>query len=366
MEVYRMCDSSPATVPVAIRVDRAAAILAGRAAYGTQVVQVDLTSLAQEDRASLADAASEGSLSLGGVSDAIDLTDLGRCFPGEGLPVYPVIPEAGVGAVLSVLALRRMRKSMAADYKAAQAAKADAAWAQQQAEWLAKSDDELIFFMHDRSKSVWVVRPADANGRFEGKVVSCEVRARFDRLSGMARLPTDEARAAEAGRERVRQEKAAKAEEIRGTAAKVRAAKLDDIVVTLCSDEQRRRHAARLLPEEEMLAVYRDHVFGPLASFKRYGRITPAEVSAAGGPEGDGDEIVFETTDAEEAGEGEFATFEAIKGVADKALPPDTSVKLLSHNGGWQASEGWAVSRTSVKVTVEADGVTVSREFAAP
>lgn len=128
------------------------------------------------------------------------------------------------------------------------------------------------------------------------------------------------------------------------------------------TDPLRKRAARDLLPQDELLAAYRDWAFRALADLPRYRRLTDADVRA-GLDLYDGATVEYTTRTAESVSDATLALIECI----EQALPA-AQVTPLDHVG-YAADAGDdsdpEVVRQSLRVTITVGDITVSREYAA-
>jgi hypothetical protein len=359
---------------VAIRLDRAAAILAGSTTYGDikiPLTDAELLELSVPERALIAERV---------VNDVADLTSL-SIIGKDGSKShtnapYPVLITADLAAVRTVLATLQNVTAERREAEAAQQADRQKRWAEAQRDWLAQPDTALVERPHTY-EMIWQARGPDGlfitsdgpyqpsawrgGGGFGGLPATAEVIARAARLYQLAQQRTAESQA-----HRQRQLEAAQAAE---EAASLREAEaLHQALQTSGSDGQRKRAERGLLPRDELLTLYRDQLFAPLESFARFERIKRAEVVEADPDRGEyaeAGDYQFDANDATDATDDEFATLSAIETVVKERLPAGAVCTLRLHSAGFTAADDWAVQRKSVLVSLDAP-VKVSREYACP
>lgn len=147
-----------------------------------------------------------------------------------------------------------------------------------------------------------------------------------------------------------------------------RKTQIDSWVAEHGTDGQKKRHAAGLLPEGEVLDGMRDQAFACLDGFGRYEKMTAANVLDELGLGNDFDrdynpapDVEFSTEDASEASDDEFATLETIKAALGERA---ATVTLRDHIG--EAVDTGRVVRKSVRVEMTVGEFTFAREYACP
>jgi hypothetical protein len=350
------------TVPVALTIDRGAAILAGSSRFGRQLYHLRVAELSDADRRTLASfPADDGGISLVKLHETPPLPQ----YPydaGLGLgqapkpPEYPVLAAADLDGVRAVLAAQRDYSQTLAEFGAHIERESSRMWDERQNAWMATPDNELLVA---KTGGGWTVKPPAERWLLGLRPYRPTVMSRLTRLNDAARRLDEDAR-----RERQRQEAAAARAEQEAHAARTRA--LAEVLATLASEEQRRRHARGLLPESELVDLYREQLLRPLEAFAPFRPITPAEVLSEADEEPDADvDVVFDSADAGEADPEEFALLEAIERVVKADIPLPAKVVLRWHGGGIAGTPSWEVQRASVLVTVETPLGEQSREYAA-
>lgn len=133
-------------------------------------------------------------------------------------------------------------------------------------------------------------------------------------------------------------------------------------LATDASEGMRKRHERGLLPEEDILAVMADGVFGPLEELGRYVPITASEVRDDLEAEED-DKVTIFQSDAESATDDDVAMMERIE-----AALPGCSVKLVRHIGylnDMDDADDPEVVRHAIHVTVTDGELTFKRRYQA-
>ena len=177
-----------------------------------------------------------------------------------------------------------------------------------------------------------------------------ETHPRFAALYAEATRRQDEAKAAKKAAE------AAKLDE-----EKLRAATIDEWVATNGTENQKGRHALRLLPKDEVLNAIRADLFLPLIDLPKYEKITCKEISCS--CEHYAPECEFFAGAADEVGPADYDALAAVK-----KLLPGAAVELRKHAGYCKTCyqndlDDGQVTRMSMLVTVSHGGHTFSREY---
>jgi hypothetical protein len=124
------------------------------------------------------------------------------------------------------------------------------------------------------------------------------------------------------------------------------------------TDNQRKRHDLKLLPENEVLDAMRDEAFAVLNDFPRYDKITKREVESACYLEYPND-VDFEVDDAESATADEFDLMERFQ-----QLIPNAIVILRRHTGTCGHDNCDPVKRASLHVSITVGEIEFTREYA--
>lgn len=127
------------------------------------------------------------------------------------------------------------------------------------------------------------------------------------------------------------------------------------------TDNQRKRHDLKLLPESEVLDAMRDEAFAVLNDFPRYDKITRAEVKAHCQQEEYGYDldVDFEVDDAESATADEFDQMERFQ-----QLVPNAVIILRRHTGTCGHDNCDPVKRASLHVSITVGEIEFTREYA--
>lgn len=141
-----------------------------------------------------------------------------------------------------------------------------------------------------------------------------------------------------------------------------RADQLATWLATKAPEAMRKKHARRLLPEQELIAAIRDEVFAPLQDLPRFQRLTDQAVrDQLNGNDYDG--VAYATRDAESATDKDIELMETIE-----RLIPGAKCELRQHVGFLESQRAEAdpeVNRFGILVTVKVGELTLSREYAA-
>lgn len=342
-----------ANVQIAITVDKAMAIKAGRSVYGRQVVKLtdaDLATFTPEERELLA------ACPFSSDNQTLEL----RCQdPRVGYMVSaPPVAEASPEAVRYKLI--GLEKNILAEVAANQR-KHD----EQLAEWVAAIKDapvDKLYGISEVQGKWWIEVPG-----YQSHVKKDEVRnhpdlaEKFAEASLAAQEALDKAvtKAAEALAEKEAEERA-KAERVER-----RKAQLAAWVKEHGTENQRKRLRRDLLPENEILAAIREQVFAPVADWPLYEKITDQEIWAAYDVYGDDEpETTYDSWEADELSAEEFDALERME-----TAIPGASVQVMIHRGRLERSseeedECYQVERKSLKVTVILGEIVVGRRFA--
>jgi hypothetical protein len=143
-------------------------------------------------------------------------------------------------------------------------------------------------------------------------------------------------------------------------------AQIDAYVAAHCTDEQKQRHAAGALPEDEILSARRAAIFAPLdAQFTRHKKILDRDIRQAAqdrGDSGDGD-IRYDTLDLiEEIDANEATVMDRICALADQTMADRYETEVRRHWG--YVDEEPVFFRPAILVTVQDGDRKFSREYA--
>ena len=337
-------------VRVKLTIDRAAAILAGRATYGAVIVAVNPADLISDPiRQELAKVKTYGSAQ----DEYHDLT------------AYPV-PMADINGVHAALAEHCLARQKEEARRAEAKEKEGRDNAGKIQAWLDTPREELIVCGNDG----WRVELPDISAYYDGQTWGREDRmkhlrqaghgARLDNLLAEAKTRNDKAAAERKATE-------ARVKEQREAAERRKAEQLAAWVRDHGTEGQKERFAAKLLGQEEILDGMRALAFAPLDHVARFERIKDQEVRDAAGASEDYD-VEYETDDAYTCTDAEFAALKAIRTVM--SLNPDSDValgaevKLRIHRGRVAGNDEWDVERKSARVEVTVGEFKFRREYA--
>ncbi|NCD13697.1 MAG: hypothetical protein EOL92_00505 [Bacteroidia bacterium] len=347
------------TVKLAVNVDKAEAIKAGKSVFGDMVVEIkesDLATFTHEERETLA----------GCLLNREDVLELWSPISGQRhTNDLPLIAEATIANVRLLLAA--LQKA-ALEYAANEKRKHDDELKENIDKALAASDEEWLLDRRHLYAGGWeVVVPGSYlySQREEVKSDS-RIAARIEELREVAKTRSAEHyelvklknEKAEKEKEAVESEKARK--------AAARAEQLAVWVQQHGTENQRKRQDRGLLPEAEILAAIRAQVFEPLAEWPLYEKITNQEVWSAYDVDDEYEkpEVTFSSWQAEELTAEEFEKLEE----AEK-LVPGCKAEVFVHLGRLCRSSDEEdmeneVSRKSIRITVDLGEITVGRRFA--
>lgn len=327
---------------VMIRVDRVAAILAGRDCYGDLIAELDPRELNLDERDALACAPEQHGV-----------TDLTAPFPAPGS--YPAPPETATPDVRAWLRwrikCRRIHEHALTEQRALWHAQADAYiayWAEQPAERFIRKDWPAIYFSA-------ALPSGDPNAPPLPEREASEAFARIEAALG-AKL--DEARELAEQRNRDMEKAKAKAAARRQASQQRRAAQLAEWVETRMDDNARARFKLNLLPEDEILDAIRASAYEPLDSFERYRKIRFGDISH-GELCLDGQSLDCDTDDARHLSAEQFERFRAI----ESAAPANAKLKALIHSCACETCNAGLIRR-SVQVVIPVGELLFSREYA--
>jgi hypothetical protein len=326
-------------VMLQVTIDRAAAIMAGKSSYGDVIVSVNPATLTQEQREELA--------SL----PTMTPRDGGQVLYGNRRPTTP-IADPTPDAIARYLDEHRQQRLAEKAEKEADQAKRDAEYIAEVKEWLEKPDDQMLTTNYPASEyhARVDVKAVHSYGLDRIKTIRPDLhqayKLRLAKLNAVAEEQTTKLKAENA---RKSKEAAARHQE----AEQKMAAALEAFLSERGTDVQRKRRAAKLMPDEEVLAMVRDHVFAPLDNLPRYERMKADDYR-----DYDDEKIDFETRDAESATDEQFESMEAIR-----KLIPGATVELREHVASKDDEEKEV--RPGFLVTVAWNGHKLSREYAA-
>lgn len=323
-------------VTVKIYIDRAAAIRAGRSEYADKIVKLDPSLLDEASREILLTVETEYG------KDHFDLS----AFSVKDDSIESVIDALfryKAGVEMKEREAKERRRKNQEDYDKRAAA------------WLTLTDEELITQKADRYGNLYspdpeyMVPPLVKDPRIEkrAEAIRNEIKRRkTEQDAERERRKAKEAREKQAAVERKRQQ-------------------LADFIGMHGDDSQRKRLAANMLSEDEILASYRDHAFRKLDHLTRYEKITDAEMRAEAADYEKSADIEFIVNDADSATAEEFEVLEAIRSRITKNYP-NAVVTLRRHEGTASFTNEIiaTIDRASVLVTITDGELTLSREYA--
>lgn len=130
---------------------------------------------------------------------------------------------------------------------------------------------------------------------------------------------------------------------------------------------QLERHLAGLLPEDELLSLVRHVLFGPFAEYRRWVKLSPADLMHRRGCHGS---VVFTTHPAPDLMADEWEKYKAIRDavhdVNERVLLPvhgvSAKVELVEHVGVCESC-GNDCSAVAASIRIEWAGRPLSREY---
>jgi hypothetical protein len=132
------------------------------------------------------------------------------------------------------------------------------------------------------------------------------------------------------------------------------------------TENQMERHLAGLLPEDELLGLARNVLFSPFSGFKRWIKLSPADLMHRRGCRGN---VSFTTYSAPDLTADEWARYktvrDAVSVASSDALKPydvEIGVDLVEHVGVCEACANECSAR-SVSIRIEWAGRPLSREY---
>jgi hypothetical protein len=348
------------TVCVSFNVDRAAAILAGNAAFGEQHAYIAPAELTEAQRAALSrcDFKRDAFVLVGYKTKIASAKDV------DVPALLDEVAEHWRGVDERDLATRR--HIYAESLRAA-------------AKWLEEPDDRHVTLSYAYRGSggrvtVTEIYPAYLSALDEHQAEFQDPRgaeflqqypARLEQarqLAARMQKHNDAVAADIASRRLIETERLAKEKEAR---EQRQVLQLSDWVDTHGTPSQKKRFQANLLPKDEILADMRKYAFSALDAFGRYVRMTKEDVLEEVGGEYDTvDDVEFDTAPAAEATDPEFEALEEIGQLIRRAYP-DAKVELLDHRGETEQSKQY-FSRKSIRVVIPFGDFEFTREYAAP
>jgi hypothetical protein len=327
-------------ITVTIDVDRAAAILAGKATYGPTVVVVDPGTFSADQRDELArlgdDPVERKHLVLSAARNNVNSV-------GYTTPIVEPTPEA-IATALDERRTSRTAREAAAKASAETAKAKEKSRAEELVRtWIAKPLDRRYDSHSHGTRELASNHPRYVESHLDGDLLIAlkaaveETNAEVERVKLISAANVERNREAHAERERI----------------KVQA--LEDFIQAHSTETQRRRRAAKLMPDDEVLDLVRNHVFSPLDHMPRYERMKKSEFQHAYS-------VNFETEDAERATDAQYEAMEAIR-----KLVPGSQVTLRDHIAKLSTDENndERIVKEGYLVSVGWHGHPLSREYAA-
>lgn len=162
--------------------------------------------------------------------------------------------------------------------------------------------------------------------------------------------------------DRMKAEAAQNIAKVASAAAAAAARRTEQLALWLAtkgSESMRRRAARNLLPEEDLVAAIRNDAFAPLDAFKRFERMTDADVRKALDCPNSDMSVTYDTRVAESAHDEDIDMLERIE-----ALVPGATCTLMAHEGKLEDDDSDAsLMRYSVRVEIQVGEFEFSREY---
>jgi hypothetical protein len=386
-------------IRVKLEVSREAAIMAGKAQYGSAVVEIDPGELTEAQRKTL--------LAFNVVGGAFDLTS-SEYFGGFGWSnVYTPLATADAGDVPDILdqaavwlkkrageeeakkaeTVRKITECMADPEKrktvlkrmveegrGLQQALAGSVYCYDSkipADWWAEHADEYTAEIETVREELTTAKAAEA-----ARIEALQRKRADDYLAkgvdgNLVQTPGAGWHASPfaisdfgpfvAEVAALHNETVAEAERLNARKADDRKAQIEDWIADQGTDNQKKRHAAGLLPEKEIVDEIRDSAFWELDKvFEWYAPLTAGDIPCTCGDDGyDGVDARYNADDAETATAEEFDKLEEIK----KEAPEGAKVTLREHVGTCDRCDEF-VKRKGITVTVSVGAFDFGREYA--
>jgi len=131
------------------------------------------------------------------------------------------------------------------------------------------------------------------------------------------------------------------------------------------TDNQRERHAAGLLPDDELFSLARTVLFAPFAGFRRWVKLAPCDLMHRRGCHGD---VTFATQPAPDLDADEWAMFKTIRDTVESAQRTLDEYGAVAHvdiveHAGTCVVCGAQVFARAASVRIEWAGRPFSREY---
>ena len=352
------------TIKIHIRVDQSEAIRQGKNHYGDAVIEINPADLTPEQRNTLATCETWQENSR---AEYIRSPHYSVGFSSKALPQVGEATLETARVLLDALAEWRIRRVKEVEEEKIRAAAEKKRQIEDNiAQILAQTDEWL-------ADNIEGGRPINSPAYYRGFYIRREsadvytdprVADKMDRA-----IILQESRNRErVERERAMQEKKEAAEKILIEADLRKRVQIADYVTAHGTENQKKRAALNLLPDDEVLNMMRDEAFAPLAGFERYEKITKHEIIAAGYCDcdddyADSDRFTYDVNDATEASAEDFETMEKIMD-----LMPGATVTLREHQGYcdtcYEKDDEMIIIRNSIRVAVTVGAFGFTREYA--
>jgi hypothetical protein len=320
-------------ITLEITISRAAAILAGKSQFGKIETPVDPALLTPEQREELAKHMTPWG------SDGV--------HSGKYSPITP-IAEISTEAISRYIDEHRQQRLASEAATRKQDAERDVEHVATATEWLETPDEELIR---------WARYGNEVHGPHGYQIMEALERARPDLASAVVkRLAAlqETAKAKDKVDNAAREAREAKDKAAYKALEKRKADGLAAFVAAHCTDVQKARRTADLMPNKEVLALVRDSVFAPLDQQPRYERMRASDY----GYQDEETVVEFDTRDAKAATDDQFVAMEAIR-----KLLPGATVTLREHVATIGDEE--MEVKPTFHVAIDWHGHELTREYAA-
>ena len=341
-----------------INVNRQKAILAGKNKEGWELVEVDMGKLSQEEREYVAGCLEdwhriEGKVihaqQIGGSTGEPTEGEVIRCIQGQ-------IEAQKAKNLMKIEAGKKEAEEK--EIKIVALLDADAATLITE-NWKFAEKRSLAYKITGSERvSVYDVLRAYEDTRLDGKYAEAEVIAAQKTREAQEELDR-----------KIAAYEAMQAEELVGKQRKENEKKeqIKKWVAEKGTENQRKRHEIKLLPESEVIDAIRDEAYRALDGFARYEKMQASDVCTCEehyNNEGELTEceVDYNVSKASEATAEEYEGLEKIATAAKKAHP-DAIVTMMDHVGTSEACEN-EVIRKSAKVEITVGAFGFSREYA--
>ena len=251
-------------VQMRIRIDQAQAIRDGKNKYGMTVIDINPADLTAEQRASLA-----------GCWNEYDREDgLSLPYPQKDFQGLPAIGEATIETARIILDAHATAKQRAEETKKRERE-------EKIARALTLPLEAFRYGGGGRQDTDWSFRDYEISGvvddpRLAGKIA--EAKQEIASLNAELAIKREESKKRQTENERVKAEKEKTEAQIENEKRARQKAQVATWVAVSGNDNQKKRAALNLLPEDEIINEIREEAYTPLGAFPRYEKITKSDV----------------------------------------------------------------------------------------